>query len=144
MKLRQVHADVWIGSLLIVLAVIFYVLAGGFLNPEAAIWPRGVLVIIALLSAMLVVHGMKLTASHADPETIPFAALKGPMASIVLIIAYAILMNFAGYFISTAIFLPIGMFALGQRNWKAILGVTAGLELFVYVLFVVELKLRMP
>ena len=41
-------------------------------------------------------------------------------------------------------FLPLGMAALGQRNWKAILGVTVGLELFVWFLFVVQLQLRMP
>ena len=84
------------------------------------------------------------TAAHADPGLIPLDIIKGPMAALLVIVVYAVLMKFTGYFVSTAIFLPFGMFALGQRNWKAILGVTVGLELFVYVLFVMQLQLRMP
>ena len=144
MKLRNIHANVWIGGVLIILSAIFYGMAGKFVNPSAAVWPRAVLVGIIILSALLVLNGMKLTAAHADPGLIPLDIVKGPMAALLDIVIYAVLMKFTGYFVSTAIFLPFGMFALGQRNWKAILGVTVGLELFVYVLFVMQLQLRMP
>lgn len=144
MKLRNIHANVWIGGVLIILSAIFYGMAGKFVNPSAAVWPRAVLVGIILLSALLVLNGVKQTAAHADPGLIPLDIVKGPMAALLVIVVYAVLMKFTGYFVSTAIFLPFGMFALGQRNWKAILGVTVGLELFVYVLFVMQLQLRMP
>ena len=144
MKLRNIHANVWIGGVLIILSAIFYGMAGKFVNPSAAVWPRAVLVGIIILSALLVLNGMKPTAAHADPGLIPLDIIKGPMAALLVIVVYAVLMKFTGYFVSTAIFLPFGMFALGQRNWKAILGVTVGLELFVYVLFVMQLQLRMP
>lgn len=144
MKLRNIHANVWIGGVLIILSAIFYGMAGKFVNPSAAVWPRAVLVGIIILSALLVLNGVKQTAAHADPGLIPLDIIKGPMAALLVIVVYAILMKFTGYFVSTAIFLPFGMFALGQRNWKAILGVTVGLELFVYVLFVMQLQLRMP
>ena len=144
MKLRNIHANVWIGGVLIILSAIFYGMAGKFVNPSAAVWPRAVLVGIIILSALLVLNGVKQTAAHADPGLIPLDIIKGPMAALLVIVVYAVLMKFTGYFVSTAIFLPFGMFALGQRNWKAILGVTVGLELFVYVLFVMQLQLRMP
>lgn len=144
MKLRNIHANVWIGGVLIILSAIFYGMAGKFVNPSAAVWPRAVLVGIIILSALLVLNGVKQTAAHADPGLIPLDIVKGPMAALLVIVVYAVLMKFTGYFVSTAIFLPFGMFALGQRNWKAILGVTVGLELFVYVLFVMQLQLRMP
>lgn len=144
MKLRNIHANVWIGGVLIILSAIFYGMAGKFVNPSAAVWPRAVLVGIIILSALLVLNDMKQTAAHADPGLIPLDIIKGPMAALLVIVVYAVLMKFTGYFVSTAIFLPFGMFALGQRNWKAILGVTVGLELFVYVLFVMQLQLRMP
>lgn len=142
--LKKIHANAWIGLFLIVLSVVFYVMAGSFSNPAAAVWPRALLVIITILSTMLLIQGIRLTNQNADTEMPSLDLLKGPMVAIVLIAAYAVLMNYTGYFISTAIFLPIGMFALGQRNWKAIIGVTLGLELFIYVLFVMQLKLRMP
>lgn len=144
MKLRNIHANVWIGGVLIILSAIFYGMAGKFVNPSAAVWPRAVLVGIIILSALLVLNGVKQTAAHADPGLIPLDIIKGPMAALLVIVVYAVLMKFTGYFVSTAIFLPFGMFAMGQRNWKAILGVTVGLELFVYVLFVMQLQLRMP
>lgn len=144
MKLRNIHANVWIGGVLIILSAIFYGMAGKLVNPSAAVWPRAVLVGIIILSALLVLNGVKQTAAHADPGLIPLDIIKGPMAALLVIVVYAVLMKFTGYFVSTAIFLPFGMFALGQRNWKAILGVTVGLELFVYVLFVMQLQLRMP
>ena len=144
MKVRNIHANVWIGGVLIILSAIFYGMAGKFVNPSAAVWPRAVLVGIIILSALLVLNGVKQTAAHADPGLIPLDIIKGPMAALLVIVVYAVLMKFTGYFVSTAIFLPFGMFALGQRNWTAILGVTVGLELFVYVLFVMQLQLRMP
>lgn len=144
MKVRNIHANVWIGGVLIILSAIFYGMAGKFVNPSAAVWPRAVLVGIIILSALLVLNGVKQTAAHANPGLIPLDIIKGPMAALLVIVVYAVLMKFTGYFVSTAIFLPFGMFALGQRNWKAILGVTVGLELFVYVLFVMQLQLRMP
>lgn len=144
MKLSKVHIDVWMGGLLIILSAIFYMMAEQFSNPEAATWPKLILLCIIILSVMLVLHGIKLTQQNAEPGTIPVNVLKGPAATIVMVVLYAIVMNFFGYFVSTAIFLPLSMFILGQRNWKAIIGVTVGLEVFIYVLFVMQLQLRMP
>ena len=144
MKLQQIHANVWIGGLLIILSVIFYKMAGSFSNPDAATWPHLILVCIIILSAMLVVNGLKQTFKAAEPGMIPAGLLKGPVVSLAAVVAYGILMNFTGYFVSTAVFLPLGMFALGQRDLRAILGVTVGLEVFVYILFVTQLQLRMP
>ena len=144
MKLKQIHAEVWLGEILIILAVIFYIMAGQFPNASAAVWPKAVLIGIMILSALLVIHGLQMTKDADGNADLGGAVLKGPMASLVRIVAYAVCMSFTGYFVSTAIFLPLGMAALGQRNWKAILGVTVGLELFVWFLFVVQLQLRMP
>lgn len=144
MKLKQIHAEVWPGGILIILAVIFYIMAGQFPNASAAVWPKAVLIGIMILSVLLVIHGLQMTKDADGNADLGGAVLKGPMASLVMIVAYAVCMSFTGYFVSTAIFLPLGMAALGQRNWKAILGVTVGLELFVWFLFVVQLQLRMP
>ena len=139
MKLKQIHAEVWLGGILIILAVIFYIMAGQFPNTSAAVWPKAVLIGIMILSVLLVIHGLQMTKDADGNADLGGAVLKGPMASLVMIVAYAVCMSFTGYFVSTAIFLP-----LGQRNWQAILGVTVGLELFVWFLFVVQLQLRMP
>ena len=145
MGLRKVHIDTWLGLAFIAASVVFYKLTDEFAeySAEAATWPRGVLVVTALLSAMLLVHGLRQTKLGTEtglPEGRVFAA---PVVATILIIAYAALMEYSGYFISTAVFLPLGMFVQGQKSWKVIIGVTLGLELFVYLLFVVGLSLRM-
>ena len=59
MKLKQIHAEVWLGGILIILAVIFYIMAGQFPNASAAVWPKTVLIGIMILSALLVIHGLQ-------------------------------------------------------------------------------------
>lgn len=144
MKLKNIHTDVWIGLVLIALSIVFYVMSCSFANMDAATWPRVILIGIMILSTMLVLHGWQLTRQNADAALPGLNSVAGAMGALVIMIIYAILMNFTGYFVSSAIFLPVGMFLLGQRNWKAILGVTVGLEVFVYILFVMQLQLRMP
>ena len=61
MKLKQIHAEVWLGGILIILAVIFYIMAGQFPNASAAVWPKAVLIGIMILSALLVIHGLQMT-----------------------------------------------------------------------------------
>lgn len=144
MKLKQIHTNVWIGLLLIVLSVFFYIKAGSFNQVNAMIWPRAVLIVIIVLAVLLISQGCKLTAAQADTGAIPLKKLAGPMAAFLYMVLYAVMMKLTGYFVSSAIFLPVGMLALGQRNWKAIVGVTLGLEVFIYYMFVVQLALRMP
>lgn len=144
MKLKNIHADVWIGLILIGLSIVFYMMSVNFANLDAATWPRVILIGIMILSTLLVLHGWQLTKQNSDTTLPSMNTFAGAMVALVIMVIYAILMNFTGYFVSTAIFLPVGMFLLGQRNWKAILGVTVGLEVFVYVLFVMQLQLRMP
>ena len=144
MSLKKINIDVWLGILFIIGCVYFYNLADEFFDPEAAVWPRGVLVVTAALSAMLLITGIRLT-QQGENSGIPEGRIFfGPIVAIIVITAYAVAMEFTGYFMSTAIFLPLGMFIQGQKSWKVILSVTAGLEIFVYLLFVVGLILRMP
>ena len=113
MKLKQIHAEVWLGGILIILAVIFYIMAGQFPNASAAVWPKAVLIGIMILSVLLVIHGLQMTKDADGNADLGGAVLKGPMASLVMIVAYAVCMSFTGYFVSTAIFLPLGMALFG-------------------------------
>lgn len=144
--MRKIHIDAWLGALFIAASLVFYKLSDEFaeFNSEAATWPRGVLVVTIILSVLLLIHGLRLTQQRAETEIPKGRVFIAPLIATVVIIAYAVTMEFTDYFISTAIFVPLGMFAQGQKSWKVILGVTAGLELFVYLLFVVGLGLRMP
>ena len=136
----KVNTSILTGVIAEAIVVLFWILAGTFKNQEAATWPRFILVIVALLSALLIIRGVR----ENSLLTINFSETAYVLIGVLAMIVYAILMQFTGFFISTAIFLPIAMAVLGQKNWLVLIGVTAGMELFVWFLFVYELKLRMP
>ena len=144
MSLRKIHIDVWLGILFIALSVYFYVLTDEFFDMEAAKWPRGVLIVIGTLSTLLFIHGIIETKNNLDSGIPSLGTFAPPIIATIIIAAYAVAMEYTDYFISTAIFVPLGMFLQGQRSWKVIIFVTAGLEIFVYLLFVLGLNLRMP
>lgn len=144
MGLRKIHINAWIGTFLIIASAFFYTLTDEFFDPKAATWPRGVLVVTIVLSALLLGHGVYLTRRNAAPGIPEGRVVAAPLIALIMISAYAAAMQVAGFFVSTAVFLPLAMLAQRQKNWKVILGVTLGLELFVYLLFVVALGLRMP
>lgn len=144
MGLRKIHSNAWIGALLIVASLFFYKLTDEFFDPQAATWPRGVLVVTIVLSALLLGHGIYLTRRNVASGIPEGRVVAAPLVALMTISAYAAAMQSLGFFVSTAVFLPLTMLVQGQRNWKVVLGVTLGFELFVYLLFVVALNLRMP
>lgn len=140
---QKINSDMIAAVLLIILSALFFRMTGEFSNQQAAVWPKAVLVCIVILSAMLAVRGLR-EQKEEKKIRFPKGTLVGPIVAVAVITVYAVLMKFAGYFISTTLFLPFGMLALGQRDWRIILSVTIGLEIFIYVLFVTQLQLRMP
>lgn len=141
---KSLHPNIYIGAFLIILSIFFYHMASEFVNSAAALWPKGILVCIIALSSFLIFNGIHLTTKANDSQNTDFKKTLAPIISIIAIAIYAALMNVVGFFIATAIFCPFGMFALGQRNRKVIIGVTIGLDIFVYILFVTQLQLQMP
>lgn len=144
MRLRDIHVNVWIGLFLIILSTLAFIEAKSFTNQNAMTWPCAVLIVLIILSVVLLIQGIRATLAHADTNLIPMSKFAGALGAFIYMVLYTAVMNWTGYFVSTAIFLPIGMAALGQRNWKVIVGVTIGLNVFIYYMFVVQLALRMP
>lgn len=139
MKVKM-NGDIGTGVILLIIEAVFYSLSFEFINPAAARWPQAVLLVSAVLSILLIIHGIR-TKDYPSPE---YKSVKAPFLALLLMIVYCAVMDLAGFFISTVIFCPLGMYLLGQRNWKVLVGVPIGLDLFVYVLFVMQLQLQMP
>ena len=57
---------------------------------------------------------------------------------------YVLLNYLFGYYVSTVIFLPVSMVFLGQRNWKVIAAVSAGMPLTIYLLMDLLMDMLMP
>lgn len=137
----RMNGDIGIGLILLGIEAIFFVLSLDFINPDAARWPQGILFVAAIFSVLLIIHGIKEKPSYQGPQ---YKSVKAPLLALLIMIIYGVAMEISGFFISTLIFCPLGMFLLGQRDWKILAGVPIGLDIFVYVLFVMQLQLQMP
>jgi hypothetical protein len=78
-------------------------------------------------------------AAYKNPEI-----RKRPYLIFLSIIAYIFFLNFIGFFVSSAIYLPCSMLLFGQRKLKSIIISTVCLLSFLYWLFVMQLKVYMP
>ncbi len=112
-----------------------------FTQDKTANYVRVIAYFMAFLSVLLLIKSLMST----DVKKIILT--KNPKHFYTLIIAitlYIILLPLIGFFISTALFLPITMIALGYRNKKLILLSTVFVLIFIYILFVSIFEVPLP
>lgn len=149
---KYLHQDVVSGLVLVAICAILYPLTSGF-SGEAAIWPRGVLLLLAALGVLISVKGVRRAAEERrgegaadeeEEETLTPSLLKTPIALLLVVVIYAALLEIIGFFPSTVLFLGGYLWYGGVRDWRVLGGVVVGLNLFVYLLFVVQLNVPLP
>lgn len=94
-----------------------------------------------LLATIFMIH---VISGKEDGNSINLAGTKGAMIMAGLILLYIIAIYLGGYYVATVIYLPVGMIFLGQRSWKTIIGVDAGVMLVIYLFFGLILSMQMP
>ncbi len=142
---KFISNDLFIGLFLLMLSVAFGAQTLSF-KGTSKYFPIAVFSIFAILSLAEVFIGIKQTIDtrrgtkiHTNPK------MKGKPFMIFLgMLVYIYSFSKIGFFVSSAIFLPIMMLVYGQRNWKAITFTTVGVLAFLYWLFVVSMKLVLP
>lgn len=149
---RYLHQDVFAGLVLVAIAAILYPLTYGF-SGGAATWPRGILLLLAAFGILISIKGVRRavaeregreTADEGEEETLTPSLLKTPMALLLVVVVYAALLEVIGFFPSTTLFLAGYLWYGGVRDWRVMGGVVIGLNVFVYLLFVVQLNVQLP
>ena len=123
-----------------------YMVDGRPLYPEStqdktAVYVRFLAGALGFLSILLLI---KAIISHV-PKSLDF--VKRPRAFFSLVVAliiYVLIMLKAGFFISSALFLPVTMWLMGHRNFLTIGVSTVGLLGFIYLLFVQLFGVPLP
>ena len=83
-------------------------------------------------------------ADEGEEETLTPSLLKTPMTLLLVVVAYAGLLEIIGFFPSTILFLGGYLWYGGVRDWRVLVGVVVGLNLFIYLLFIVQLNVPLP
>lgn len=131
-------------------AAFFLALTGAF-PKQSAYFPRFFTLVLIALSVIIVWGGVKKsarlsrgTATESDERPLTRRELVLPMSGIAVMVCYIALIPAIGFFVSTGLFMLVSMWLLKIRSIPVMLLSTLGLEAFIYVLFIMQLKLNMP
>ena len=130
-----------VGLLTLVLAGAGWWFSAGW-SADASRFPRLALSLLALLGLLLMVQAAR--GKLVGEYMIHAKQLVGPAISFAIILGYVLLLEVIGFYVATALFLAGYMFYLGQRSWKVMLGATAGVLAFIYLLFTQALGTPLP
>ena len=102
--------------------------------------------LLIIISVLLIISNIKKTlrGEGIDKKIYKWSQMQYSLALWFITLGYIVLINLISFFPATAIIVPAMMFFLGVRSWKIILFSTIGINLFVYLLFVVQLRIPMP
>ncbi len=138
------YIDIVLSIFFIILAVLLYRSTATF--PKSALFTTAVY--IKFLSYMLGIASFAqlIIAFSSDASTKVIFA-RDPKKFFILIlflIIYVWIMRYLGFIISTLIFLPLTMRYMGYSKFRKSIIISAGITLFVYVLFVQLFQIQLP
>lgn len=125
-------------------AAVFFIASIGIKEQSSRMFPRIMCFLAVVLSTVFLISCLRGKDVKEGDEPISFKGAGRAMIMGVILIGYILLNWLTGFYISTVIFLPVGMLYLGQRNWKLIAGVSIGLPLIVWLFFDLTLGMIMP
>ena len=145
--MRMALARIWLGGILALWAAVFFVMAMYFDKPLNT-FDSGPTAFPAMISASLFITAvwMMVQEFRRLPGSQPVKAKRfgANIVSAILIILYAFSMPYAGYYLSTLVFIPAFLLASNERRWRWILLITAILLLFNYLSFDRLLGVSLP
>ena len=134
---KQINQDVIIGFVCLALCLLFYAMNRP-LPSEAAMMPNLLVGLMTVLSACILYQGVVKSKAPAEEQKKLFTwdGVKIPLITWGIVLAYVLLFYFVGYFVATAIIIPVLMRFMKQTSWKLILAIDAGYLLVIYFVFV--------
>lgn len=134
---KQIHQDVYIGFAALAVCMAIFALTAS-LPSDAAMMPRLLSGLMAVLALLIIYHGLAKSKLPADQQKklITWDGLKVPLITWGLVLVYVVLFNLTGYFIATGIMIIVLMRYMKQTSWKLIIGIDVVYLLFIYFVFV--------
>lgn len=133
-----------IGIAAIVLASQFPI-TWGTGDPGSGVWPMGLGIILTGLAIILFINTLVCGSKLAE-QVLILSQAKHIKVYIMMgvVVGYLVLFRIFGFYIATALFVPVTMLVLGERRWMRILITDGATVLGVYVLFDLLLNTQFP
>lgn len=135
---KQLHQDVYIGFVCLAICLLIFALNMN-LHSDAAMMPRLLGGMLAILSILIIYHGLnksRLPAEKQGSKALTVDALKIPLITWGLVILYYVLFNIVGYFVATAIMIVTLIRFMKRTSWPVIISIDAVYLLVMYFVFV--------
>ena len=113
-------------------------------NP--AIWPQFLAAALALLSVALIVETLFTRSAESGEAVIDWKGpgMKKVYIMLALLVVFVVLMKIFGMLIALFLLIPALEWVMGCRSKVMLIALPVGLVAFVYVFFVVVMKLTLP
>lgn len=112
---------------------------GSLREPGPGLWPFVVSVVIAALSAVLLVTGRGLTDSEAFTRSSVL-----PLVAVITLIVFALLMPVAGFEIPALLLCGVWLRFLGHETWRSTIVISVVATAAFYFLFLYGLRIPLP
>ncbi len=148
MKIKQIDKDVYAGAFMLIFSSYFFYAATN-MRAAASRFPKIIVGVMVLLSVGCLIQGgfkTKLNVRNASEATaqVHWDEIKIPLLVFCMITLYVIALQHIGFITSTLIFIPALMLFYRNRNKLLIGCCTVFTIAFIYTLFTLVLKLRLP
>ena len=142
---KNVHYDVFVGGAGILLGLSVFVMAMGMPKVPGR-FPLMVSVFIMVVAGTIFLSGWRKSSNPetADEKAMDWNTSKYPLGFFAILIVYVVMIKPTGLFVSTSLFIPVTMVYMGVRSWKKVVAATIFTDLFVWLLFVWQLKIQLP
>lgn len=137
--------DISISAILMVIAAAMFTAAGSLPKVDGAIgagaWPRTLSVMLFLLAALLMLQGLTDRSGTPSPFDIHSPGFRRVLIGVGIIAVFCVLLKFLGFILASAFMIPAIMRLMDEKRLPVLAGVTAGVLVFIYVVFSLVLKL---
>jgi hypothetical protein len=134
-----------LGVLVLVVSVIAFYMTFDMPDIDAYRFPRMVIIVFFTLGTLLLIGTLKGNYDSSDGSAaIKLKDTRNPGISLMMVIGYAILINFTGFYTATVVFMIVFMKFLGAKSWVKILLITVSVNIFIYLLFTLQFRVPLP
>lgn len=147
----HIHQDVYTSLFLIGLSAFFIIYSTTYPDSSIGLFPNIFAVVLITVSIPTLISGIRQThklrqmsSEENDPSVFKAGELPQALFGYVILVLYAISIQFIGFYVSTTAFLVSMMLLLNVRKVLMLTLVPLGVDLFLYFFVAQQLAVRFP
>jgi len=144
--MKNIHLDTFIGMFLLIVSAFFYFLTVQ-MPDDPAVFPKLVLLVLIVFSVVIMFKGItKTIEAKRDGLMVEsyFEKIRGPASVYIGLCVYVFLIQLLGFFVASSMSSVFFMVLFGIKSYLKIFLLVIGINVFVYLLFVWQLKIALP